>query len=585
MLYYITVATRPHPVLDKLIEKVQQNGEKIEVLGLHENRSIGWEHQQRFGVKLREVADFLKRPYLKSNDLVLFTDAYDVAYFGTQAEIVERYNSFNCPIVFGCEKECHPDPHLAALYRNKDKEFSYLNSGLFIGTVQALRNCIIYYNYTDTDDDQRYWTKQYFENQGVITLDYENKLFLNTSGFDNKYFMCDIDASIAYYKLANPQFVHINGPDKTPIAELVGIDKEDLKVPVMLRPEPVPVPVPIQVPEPVPVPVPVPVQIPEPKPVPVQVLQPKPMPVPVPVPEPMPVPVPEPVVVSEQLALFIEGGGKGEPLVPSIDIVIAVGPNDIDILADQIRHTKKNVLGYRNIYLISYDPKIMVDGCITIDEAIFPFSMKTIEEHYGKTDRNGWYLQQLLKMYAGRIIKGLLERFVCIDADTFFVKPTQFINPDTNKPLYCYSTENHKPYFDHMKKLHISFRKIDLSKSGICHHMVFEKKYLDEIIKLVEERHRSKPFYRLFLESVDPSQILHSGASEFEIYFHYMLQYHRDCIELRPLIWEDIVFKPSKEERELKRLNKLIKEDKKQINVTKLKKKENIILLMNHMIL
>ena len=92
-----------------------------------------------------------------------------------------------------------------------------------------------------------------------------------------------------------------------------------------------------------------------------------------------------------------------------------------------------------------------------------------------------------------------------------------------------------------MKKLHISFRKIDLSKSGICHHMVFEKKYLDEIIKLVEERHRSKPFYRLFLESVDPSQILHSGASEFEIYFHYMLQYHRDCIELRPLIWEDII--------------------------------------------
>ena len=145
MLHYITVSTRPHPVLDKLIEKVQQNGEKIEVLGQHENRSIGWEHQQRFGVKLREVANFIKRPYLKSNDLVLFTDAYDVAYFGTQDEIIEIYKSFNHPIVFGCEKECHPDPHLAGLYPNKNKEFSYLNSGLFIGTVQALRKCIIYY--------------------------------------------------------------------------------------------------------------------------------------------------------------------------------------------------------------------------------------------------------------------------------------------------------------------------------------------------------------------------------------------------------------------------------------------------------
>ena len=522
MLYYITVSTRPHPVLDKLIERVQQNGENIEVLGQQENRSIGWEHQQRFGVKLREVADFLKRPQLKSNDLVLFTDAYDVAYFGTEDEIIERYLSFNCPIVFGCEKECHPDPHLASLYSYRDKEFSYLNSGLFIGTVQALRKCIIYYNYTDTDDDQRYWTKQYFENQGLITLDYENKLFLNTSGFDKKYFMCDIDASVAYYKLANPLFVHINGPDKTPIAELIGINKEDLKVQLILRPEPEPVPEIVE-------------KEPEPEP---EIVDPEP------VPEPEIVePVPE-IVEKEPEPEIVEP--EPEPEIDNIDptlidVVIAVGPNDIDILEDQVKHTKKNVLGYRNIYLISYDPKIMVDGCITIDEAIFPFSMKTIEEHFGKTDRNGWYLQQLLKMYAGKVIKGLLDRFVCIDADTFFVKPTKFINPDTNKPLYCYSEENHKPYFDHMKKLHISFRKIDLSKSGICHHMVFEKKYLDEIIMFVEERHRFKPFYRLFLENVDPQQILYSGASEFEIYFHYMLQYHKDCIELRRLIWEDII--------------------------------------------
>ena len=92
-----------------------------------------------------------------------------------------------------------------------------------------------------------------------------------------------------------------------------------------------------------------------------------------------------------------------------------------------------------------------------------------------------------------------------------------------------------------MKKLHISFRKIDQNKSGICHHMVFEKTYLNEIIGLVEERHRGKPFYQLFLESIDPKQILYSGTSEFEIYFHFMLQYHRDKIEIRPLIWEDII--------------------------------------------
>jgi hypothetical protein len=288
----------------------------------------------------------------------------------------------------------------------------------------------------------------------------------------------------------------VNGPDKTPIAELVGITKEELNVPLML-------------------------------PMPVPVVKPKPLDASLFLPKPKPIPVPQ--------------DSKNDIVIPSIDIVIAVGPNDIDILEEQIKYTKKNVIGYRNIYLISYDPKITVDGCITIDEAIFPFSIQTVAEHLGNNGRNGWYLQQLLKMYAGKVIPGLLERFVCIDADTFFVKPTEFINKETNLPLYCYSKENHQPYFNHMKKMHISFRKMDPAKSGICHHMVFEKTYLNDIIQFVEERHRSRPFYRLFLESIDLQQAPFSGTSEFEIYFNFMLQYHRDKIELRLLVWEDII--------------------------------------------
>jgi hypothetical protein len=224
MLYYITIATKPHQVLDKLIEKVNANNEKIDVLGLQENRDIGWENQQRFGVKLREVADFLKRPHLDPDDIILFTDAYDVAYFGTQREIIERYLTFNSPIVFGCEKECHPDPNRSSLYSKTDTEFPYLNSGMFIGRVYALRMCIENYNFNDTDDDQRYWTTKYFENPQLIKLDYDNKLFLNTSKYDEKYFTFDIGSSLALYKTSNPMFVHVNGPDKSFINKLVGIN-------------------------------------------------------------------------------------------------------------------------------------------------------------------------------------------------------------------------------------------------------------------------------------------------------------------------------------------------------------------------
>ena len=222
-LYYITIATKPHKVLEKLLERVYKNKEEIEVLGINENRQIGWENQQRFGVKLREVSDFLKRPYLNPNDIVLFTDAYDVAYFGTQQEILERFFTFQYPIVFGCEKDCHPDPNRKKEYKKTDEEFSFLNSGMFIGRVDALQKCILNYHYNDTDDDQRFWTTQYFEKPELITLDYNNTLFLNTSGFNEKLFIFDIENNITFYKCKNPLFIHVNGPEKSFINKLVGL--------------------------------------------------------------------------------------------------------------------------------------------------------------------------------------------------------------------------------------------------------------------------------------------------------------------------------------------------------------------------
>jgi hypothetical protein len=212
--YYITVATKPNPVLNKIKERVKQNKEKIYVLGEHENRQIGWEGHQNFGVKLREVSDFLKAPFLEKDDIVLFTDAYDVVYCGTQKEIIDKYLEFDKPIVFGCEKQCNPDPKRASEYKFVDTEFPYLNSGMYIGRVWALRKCILEYKYNDRDDDQRFWTTQFFENPDLIGLDYKNQLFLNTVDMDEMYFYLDKENSIAVYRGSTPLFVHVNGPDK-----------------------------------------------------------------------------------------------------------------------------------------------------------------------------------------------------------------------------------------------------------------------------------------------------------------------------------------------------------------------------------
>ena len=219
------------------------------------------------------------------------------------------------------------------------------------------------------------------------------------------------------------------------------------------------------------------------------------------------------------------------------DIVIPIGPLDINAIRTQIGFTKTNIIGYRNIYLVSVDPNLQIDGCITISESIFPFSLKTVEEYHGKSSRNGWFLQQLLKLYAGLVIPDILGRYLVIDSDTFFLKPITF-----DKNYFCYGTEYHQPYFEHLKKLLPSLEKMDPQKSGICHHQMFETKYLKELFTMVEQYHAEQSttnprFFEIFLKNVDPQHYTASGASEYEIYFNFMLKYHPDQVILRPLRW------------------------------------------------
>jgi len=217
--YYITVATKPNVILDKIVSKVQSQCETINVLGSSENRYIGWQSTGNFGIKLKEVYDFLGNTDLNDNDIVLFTDAYDVIYCSNRDEIIKRYLELNKPIVFGAERLCNPDPHRQSEYSVNDVEFPFLNSGMYIGRVWALRLCMIGYVYQDSHDDQRFWTTQYLELKDIIGLDYENRLFLNTAEIpidEIKY-----DGTTVTYKGRNPLFIHVNGPDKNDLRKFL----------------------------------------------------------------------------------------------------------------------------------------------------------------------------------------------------------------------------------------------------------------------------------------------------------------------------------------------------------------------------
>lgn len=241
------------------------------------------------------------------------------------------------------------------------------------------------------------------------------------------------------------------------------------------------------------------------------------------------------------------------------DVVIPLGPNEVENIQKQIEHVCKFVQGFRRIFVVSYDPDIVLDGCTVINENIFPFKMKYIADYFakhdGKCNRNGWYFQQLLKLYAGQVIPDILPNYLVIDADVFFLKPVTFFNRvkiidssgvrEVFETFFTFSGEYHVPYFEHMHRLHPSLKKHELiAYSGISHHMMFSTFYVKEMMKMIEDFHGGV-FWKIFIESVKEhlkygAECLESGASEYELYFNYMIQYHYDEIFIRGLNWKNV---------------------------------------------
>jgi hypothetical protein len=235
----------------------------------------------------------------------------------------------------------------------------------------------------------------------------------------------------------------------------------------------------------------------------------------------------------------------------SIDIVIPLGPNEMANIHRQLSYTRQNVIGFRNIYVICYDPSVHIDGCIMIQESSFPFTKEDVAEVFakynGKNNRNTWYYQQLLKLYVGFVIPDILDKYLIIDADVYFLKPIEFIIDD--KMIFTTGNQYWEPYFTHMNKMHPSFLK-NINQSGISHHMLFYKKYVKEIFDIVEDYHKSF-FWKVFLDMVEEHKnhkidYIESGASEYELYFNFVVKYHTNDIHIRKLNWEDMnyYFKP-----------------------------------------
>lgn len=222
---------------------------------------------------------------------------------------------------------------------------------------------------------------------------------------------------------------------------------------------------------------------------------------------------------------------------PEFDIVVCHGPNDDVVLDYNLKYNKKNIIGYKNFYVITHDKNLSRDDCIVIWEGIFPFKLSDIKSMITSTNnRYGWYLQQLLKLYISLVIPNMSEYYLTIDCDTMFLKPTYFFT-NNNIPIYTLGTEYHKPYFDWMNKLDNNLIKVH-QYSGISHHMLYSSKIVKEMITKIEAYHNDT-FWKIYINLVDKKHYNLSGAAENELYFTYIVIYHTNEFITRFLKWKN----------------------------------------------
>ena len=216
-----------------------------------------------------------------------------------------------------------------------------------------------------------------------------------------------------------------------------------------------------------------------------------------------------------------------------MDIIIPFIYKDKNVIQICIRSCFKYVPNIRNIYIITNKfLQLNIPNVMIINEQTFPFTIKDVYGYLRNRQRCGWYLQQLLKLYSFKIIPDLTEKFLVVDADTIFVRNIDFFRD--GKTLFDTSAEYHLPYFTHMKKFSPFIYKKYKQHSGICHHMIWNKRILTRLFSLVEKHHRT-PLWKAFLRCIDPKEIAGSGASEYEIYFNFVFIYFPTFVAIRPL--------------------------------------------------
>lgn len=182
-LKVVTVATDLEKA-KQLLTSAERHKIKVKTLGANVDWTGGdIKNGPGGGMKVNLLRNELRN--YRDDDVVMFVDGYDVIINEFEEDILKRYLSFHCKVLFAAEKVCWPDRSLEGAFPQPENGYRYLNSGCFIGVVSELKR-IVNDSLTDTDDDQLYFQRKFLSKNFDIKLDHEGYVFQCVSMVEDK---------------------------------------------------------------------------------------------------------------------------------------------------------------------------------------------------------------------------------------------------------------------------------------------------------------------------------------------------------------------------------------------------------------
>lgn len=187
---------------------LEQSAKRHGITYLNLGQGVEWDGGtmvgQGGGHKINLVRSHIQT--LPDEDLVLFVDGYDVLFTDNIHSIKERFDGFDCDILFAAEKSCWPEPTIAPQFPMTPTPYKYLNSGVYMGKVARL-NHFFSEVVANGQDDQLWMQKRYLGANGLnVKLDHEGYIF-----------QCDDEVSYDGQQISNgmccPCIYHGNGGD------------------------------------------------------------------------------------------------------------------------------------------------------------------------------------------------------------------------------------------------------------------------------------------------------------------------------------------------------------------------------------